>query len=122
MRWIKEWKRRRDIKRGFNIIVGMLEEHLESGKRLDTFLVPHFAEPVEWNTPGQYWFISVTDPEDAVYIDLRMGMIIVLDSGRGGAQEPAMIVERVESFDGGGGVYRLSFDLPVDGGLSIGLD
>lgn len=108
MSWFEDYLQRRRVKKAYKLITLMIEEHLNSGGSLDDLFLPAVESPVEWDQSLQCWIARASDVEAAF---IRVGKQIVLSSGRGGREETATVTERVETSFGGGGVFRLSFDV-----------
>lgn len=77
---------------------------LANGVDIEDVWVPMLDKAVEWNVGEQVWTVK------SIY-DLKVGKLVELQSGRGGAVERARIAHRVAELDGvsGESLYALSY-------------
>lgn len=101
MRWLENWRNRRNFRRSMLAISLMIEDHLNNGGELDDLFLPAVDSPVVWDQAGQYWFMETDNP------GIEVGKKAVLYSGRGGAYEEALVVAEVAP-----GKFSLNFDVP----------
>jgi hypothetical protein len=96
---IRRWLHKRRVEKQVQFFMDYIQQQLESGVHPDDLLVYEVSKPVEWDVPLQCWKISFI-------LELSVGELVYLESGRGGAKEHARVVDAL-----GDGWYSVRFDV-----------